>query len=124
MAGSPSLKARRLYMRFWWVSFVDLGVMYANLVFAESLNPQLHNSNPRVVRGGRLSFFPAASDRLMSHLQPRLIAKTDQGRAFSPITPKRLQITYVVISPYLGLVTHIFIQFLTAQRVKSSSFSA
>jgi len=41
-------------MRFWWVNFIDLGVMYANLVFAELLDPQLHNGNPAIresVRG-------------------------------------------------------------------------
>jgi len=40
--------ATGLYMRFWWVNFVSLDVMYANLVLAESLNPQLHNRNPAI----------------------------------------------------------------------------
>jgi len=58
MAGSPSLKAHhattaitlccRAIHEILVVNFVDLGVMYANLVFAESLNPQLHNSNPAI----------------------------------------------------------------------------
>jgi len=72
-----SLHAAGLYMRFWWVNFVDLGVMYANLVFAES-RPCILTNHPQMPSN------------------------------------------YVcrVISPYLGLVTHIFIQFLTAQPIK------
>ena len=40
--------ATELCMRFWWVNFVSLGVMYANLVLAELLDPQLHNGNPAI----------------------------------------------------------------------------
>ena len=46
--------ATGLYMGFWWVNFVGLGVMYANLVLAELFDPQLYNRNPAIresVRG-------------------------------------------------------------------------
>jgi len=99
----PLSHATGLYMRFWWVNFVGLGVMYANLVLAESLDSQLHNYTIEIQQSkslyqalGRLPFF---SHCFRSLNEPSaatwLIAKTDQGHIFLPITPKCLQITYV-----------------------------
>ena len=55
----------------------------------------------------------------MSPLQPRLITKTDQGRAFSPITPKRLQIMYV---ESFHLISVSLLMYLLVLDVKPNTF--